>query len=294
VSPDADAWKAYEPVAAVVLALCSSLCFGVADFLGGLAARRLAVVVVLLVSQTAGLAGIAAIVAVRADGPPDSVFIPLALVSSALGLVGLAALYRGLAVGLMSVVAPIASTAAVIPVLKGAATGEAPTALQNAGIGLALGGVVLVSLAHGDEAAQGRVAAGAGLGLVAAACFGCFLVAFDQAAENDPYWAVLVLRLGSCGLVAMAWLVLRPRPSLALGGATVLFLVAIGVLDVAGNALFAVASTKGLVGIVSVLSSLYPVATVALARIELGERLRVPQAAGVACAFAGVALIAAG
>jgi drug/metabolite transporter (DMT)-like permease len=281
-------------VAAVILALGASLSFGVADFFGGVAARRLAVLVVLLVSQAAGLAGIAIVVLVRGDGPPDAAFVPLALLSSALGIVGLAALYRGLAIGMMSVVAPIAAVAACVPVLSGIATGETPTGLQNAGIALALGGVILVSLARSEGTVRAGLAAGAGLGLVAAACFGGFLVAFDRAAEDDPYWATLVLRVGSVSLLVLFALLAGPRPSLALGAATFLFLVSIGLLDVAGNTLFAVASTKGLVGVVSVLSSLYPIATVALARIVLGERLHARQAAGVVCALAGVALIAAG
>ncbi len=281
-------------MAAVVLALCASLSFGVADFLGGLATRRLRVVVVMVVSQAAGLAGIAILVAIRGDAPPDAVFVPYALVSSALGVFGLMALYRGLAIGMMSVVAPIAATAAVVPVLTGAVTGERPAALQNLGIAVALGGVVLVSLAPSGGSARTGLAAGAGLGLTAAACFGLFLVLFDRAAEDDPYWATLVLRIGSVSLMLLALLVIRPSKPFAFGAATLALLMAIGLLDVAGNAFFAVASTKGLVGVVAVLSSLYPVGTVALARIVLGERLTTLQATGVLCAFAGVALIAAG
>ncbi|HET9545004.1 MAG TPA: hypothetical protein VFO88_05460, partial [Gaiellaceae bacterium] len=146
---------------AVLLSLASSLSFGVADFLGGVASRRGAVVTVLLVSHAVGLAGIAVLVAARADGPPDAVFVPLAALSAALGTAGVAALYRGLATGLMSVVAPIAAAAAVIPVVWGAVRGDAPTALQNGGIALALGGVVLVSRTRTRPGAGARLAAGA-------------------------------------------------------------------------------------------------------------------------------------
>jgi uncharacterized membrane protein len=281
-------------VAAVLLALGSSLSFGIADFFGGVVTRRHAVVVVLLVSQTVGLAGIALVVLVRGDGPPDALFVPLALAASVLGVVGLAALYRGLATGMMSVVAPIAATASCVAVVAGFVTGETPTRLQNAGIALALGGVILVSLARSEGEARSRLAAGAGLGLVAAATFGAFLIAFDRAATDDPYWATLVLRIGSVALLATVALAVGPRPSRALGAATFLLLGAIGLLDVAGNALFAVASTKGAVGVVAVLTSLYPVVTVALARFVLKERLQARQAVGVVCALAGVALIAAG
>ena len=281
-------------MAAVVLALCSSLSFGVADFFGGLAAKRLRVLIVMVVSQATGLAGIAILVAVRGDGPPDAVFVPYALASSALGVVGLMALYRGLAIGMMSVVAPIAASASVAAVLFGAVTGERPAALQNVGIAIALGGVILVSLAPSAGSERTGLAVGAGLGFFAAACFGLFLVLFDHAASDDPYWATLMLRIGSVSLLLIALAVVRPSKPFAFGAATLVLLMSVGLLDVAGNAFFAVASTKGLVGVVSVLSSLYPVGTVALARVVLGERLTRLQGAGVVCAFTGVALIALG
>ncbi|HSJ93612.1 MAG TPA: EamA family transporter [Gaiellaceae bacterium] len=277
---------------AVLLSLASSLSFGVADFLGGVASRRGAVVTVLLVSHAVGLAGIAVLVAARADGPPDAVFVPLAALSAALGTAGVAALYRGLATGLMSVVAPIAAAAAVIPVVWGAVRGDAPTALQNGGIALALGGVVLVSRTRTRPGADARLAAGAGLGLVAAALFGLFLVSFEAASRDDPYWAVLALRVSSVAMLAAVAAVLRP--SLRTGRRGLGVLAVIGLLDVAGNAFFAVATTKGLIGVVAVLSSLYPIVTIGLARLVLRERLHPLQAAGVAAALAGVGLIAAG
>jgi drug/metabolite transporter (DMT)-like permease len=286
--------RGFAAVAAVILALCSSVSFGIADFFGGLATKRLRVLIVMVVSQSTGLAGIAILVAIRGEGPPDAVFVPYALVSAALGVVGLMALYRGLAIGMMSVVAPIAASASVVPVLSGAVTGERPAALQNVGILLALGGVVFVSLAPSSGNAGGGFAVGAGLGFLAAGCFGLFLVLFDRAAEDDPYWATFVLRIGSVSLLLVALAIVRPPKPFAFAGATLALLMGIGLLDMAGNAFFAVASTKGLVGVVAVLSSLYPVGTVALARIVLGERLTALQGVGVLLAFAGVALIAAG
>jgi drug/metabolite transporter (DMT)-like permease len=144
------------------------------------------------------------------------------------------------------------------------------------------------SAAEGDS----RFAVGAGLGLLAALLIGCFLVTFDAASEGDPYWATLVVRSGTVSIFAVATLV--SRPPLRVTRADAVTLAVIGLLDVAATTLFAVATTEGLVGVVSVLSSLYPVVTVALARAFLGERLSRAQAAGVAAAFAGIALIAAG
>ncbi len=278
-------------MSAIVLALSASLAFGVADFFGGLASRQVRLLTVLVVSQTVGLVGIAAVVAVRGEGPPGTDLLPEVAFGTLFGVAGISFLYRGLAVGLMGVVAPIAATAAVIPVVWGALQGETPTRLQNAGIALALGGVVVVSLG-GTVHPGARFAAGAGLGVLAAVSIGSFLVAFDAAAEEDPYWATFTIRTASVFVFLLAALVLRPP--LALPGRLALAVPVVGLLDLTGNLLFAIASTKGLVGVVSVLASLYPVATVVLARVFLGERMRAVQGLGVGVCFAGVLLISIG
>lgn len=282
----------FRTVAAIVLSLFSSASFGVADFFGGLASRRYALLTVMVVSQGAGLVVIAVVVALRGEGPPDAGFLPAALFASVVGTVGLAALYQGLAVGLMSVVAPLAATAAAIPVIVGALTGESATGLQYAGIAVALGGILLVSRARQGADAGARLATGAGLGVLAAVFIGLFFVAIDHASEEDPYWATLVLRCGSLTLIGVATVV--RRPSLRLAGRSALLLPLVGLLDLVGNVLLAVATTKGVVGVVAVLTSLYPVVTVALARVVLRERMTTIQAAGVCAAFAGVTLIALG
>ena len=116
--------------------------------------------------------------------------------------------------------------------------------------------------------------------------------AIEAASRDDPYWAVLALRVSSVAMLAAVAAVLRP--SLRTGRRGLGVLAVIGLLDVAGNALFAVATTKGLIGVVAVLSSLYPIVTIGLARLVLRERLHPLQAAGVAAALAGVGLIAVG
>jgi drug/metabolite transporter (DMT)-like permease len=277
---------------AVLLSLLSSAAFGVADFFGGVASRRYALLTVLVLSQGAGLAGIAVVVALRGEGPPGREFVPLALAAAVVGTVGLAALYHGLAVGLMSVVAPIAGTAAAIPVVVGALTGEPATGLQYVGITVALAGIVLVSRSQAAGTDGVRLATGAGIGVLAAVFIGLFFLAIDRASEHDPYWATLVLRCGSVTILAAATVI--RRPSLRVGGRGALLLPLIGLLDLTGNVLLAVATTKGVVGVVAVLTSLYPVVTVALAQAVLGERMTPVQAGGVVAAFAGVTLIALG
>ena len=275
-----------------ILALAASLSWGVGDFLAGLSSRRLQLLTVLVVSQAAGLTSLALLVAVRGEGPPEARYLLYAALAGIAGAVGLAALYRGLAVGSMSVVAPISATAAVIPVAAGVIAGERPSAAQGAGIALALAGVVLASRERPAEGGGRRVAEGVGLALVAAVSFGLLLVALGAASDGDAPWATLSMRATSFSLLAATALVVRP--SLALGRNDLAVLAFIGVLDAAGNALFAMATTESLLSVVSVLAQLYPVVTVLLARVILGERISRLQMVGVVAAFGGIALITGG
>ena len=205
-------------------------------------------------------------------------------------MVGLAAFYRGLAIGNMAIVAPISSTAAAVPLVIGVATGDRPGGVQWAGLALALCGVVLAS--REEVGGGGGMARGAGLAIVSALGFGFFFAAMDRASDADVLWAIFVNRLTGVTLLGAAAIVLRPpveadrRDALTLG--------CVGALDITANTLFAVAATKGLISLVAVLGSLYPLTTIALARIFLGERAHRLAQVGVAAALAGVVLIAAG
>ena len=274
------------------LALAASLSWGIADFVAGLRSRRLPLLTVLVVVQSAGLLSIGAVVALRGEAPPGVTHALYAALAGVAGAIGLAALYRGLAVGAMSVVAPIAATGAIVPVVAGIATGDRLSAAQALGVVLALAGVVLAAREPGRSATGSAVAAGVVPALVAALAFGLLLVALDAGAEADPLWATLILRATSWTLIGAA--ALAVRPALAVARPDVAALALVGVLDTGANALFAAASTRGLLSVVSVLGQLYPIATVLLARIFLHERLARPQQVGVAGAFAGVALLTAG
>ena len=277
---------------AVALGLGSSLAWGIADFLGGLASRRLSVLTVLAVSQVVGLVLLLVVVALRGEGPPAAHHLLVAGASAFVGVGALAAFYRGLAVGTMAVVAPISATAAVVPVVAGIVEGERPSALQLAGIVLAVGGVVLASREEAEEGAGAGLATGAGLALLAALGFGSFFVLIASASEGDVFWALLSNRVTGVAMLVGFALVLRPSLSVDRGDRRML--VSVGVFDVTANASFAVASTQGLVSVVGVCSSLYPLVTVLLARSFLGERVRALQLAGVALALTGVVAIGAG
>ena len=275
---------------AVALGLAASVSWGVADFLGGLKSRQLHVVTVLVLSQVVGMLLVGLLVAARGDGPPDAHFLVYGALAGLSGLIGLAAFYRGMAVGAMAVVAPISATGAAIPVVVGVATGDRPSAIQGAGLLLALGGVVLASRERGTAGA--RLAAGTGLALAAAAGFGGFFVGMDAASDGGVLWALLAARAFDVAILVGVALVLRP--GLSLSGRDTRDIAAVGLFDVAANALFALASTEGLVSLVAVLASLYPVVTIFLARAVLGERVRTSQGVGVALALVGVGAIAGG
>ena len=274
---------------AIALALGASLAWGTGDFLGGLGARRLSTLTVLAVATFTGLVAVAAFVAVTGDAPPAGESIVLAAAAGLAGALGLGALYRGMAVGAMAVVAPISTAGAVIPVVVGLATGDRPSALQLGGMAVVLGGVALASR---EPAGRGRrLAAGVPLALLAALGFGLYFLLIDPASDGGAAWAVLVAR--STATVAATAAALALSSGLP-GRGDLPLLATVGIFDVAANALLAVALTKGLVGLVAVLSSLYPVVTVLLARAVLGERVARPQQAGIVLALAGVAAIAAG
>ena len=257
-------------------------------------ARRAPLVAVVAISQAVGLAGVAAIVLISGDpAPPVSKLLPAAGGGIA-GMIALAAFYRGLAIGTMSIVAPISATGAAVPVLVGLATGDRPGTVVLIGIVVAVGGVVLAAR---EEAPDGSVAAAVArrsvlLALVAALGFGTFFVGMDASADANVFWALLAARTASVSMIVVAVLLVRPKPPRDPGILAVI--AAVGAGDLAANAFFAAASTHGLLSVVSVLASLYPVVTVLLARVVLGERVRRDQEAGIVAAVVGVALIASG
>jgi drug/metabolite transporter (DMT)-like permease len=274
---------------AIALALGASLTWGFADFFGPLKGRTYGVLRVLFYVQLGGLVAIALVVAIRGKGPAEAAAF-LAIPAALSGTLGLYAYYRGMVVGAMSIIAPIAGISAVVPVTVGILSGDRPSLWQALGIGCALGGVFLASREPGRGGS--RLAAGVGLALLAALGFGGYFPAMHAAGDADFWWASLVFRMTSASVVLAA--VAIRRPSLAIAPIQVPLLALIGIGDMLGNLLFAAASTSGLVSITSVLASLYPIVTVVLARIVLKERVAHSQEAGIVLTLAGVALISAG
>lgn len=279
-------------MAAIALALGASLTWGVADFFGPLKGRSLGALRVLVYVQLGGLVAIAVVVAIRGKGPAHAAAL-LAIPAALSGTLGLYAYYRGIAVGAISIVAPIAGISAAIPVTVGIVSGDRPSAWQLLGIACSLAGVFLASREPASERAlQSAVAPGVGLALLAALGFGGYFPPMHAAGNADFWWASLIFRLTSTAVI-LAVVAVR-RPSLSVQPLQLPALALIGIGDMLGNLLFAAAASRGLVSITSVLASLYPIVTVVLARALLEERVARSQELGIALTLAGVGLISAG
>lgn len=273
---------------AVILALLASLSWGASDFLGGTASRRLPATAVVAVSQGFALIGVAVVAAVVGAYDASPAYLGWAALAAVVGAIALGAFYQALAIGTMGVVAPVAATGVLVPVVVGLAGGDRPSTLQAVGVGIAVSGVILSS---GPEL-RGGARRSLLLAATAAVGFGVVIVAVAHGARTSTPMTLLVMRAST--VVMFGTLAAAGRVSVRVERRDWPLLAAIGAGDVGANALFALASTRGLLSVVSVLSSLYPAITVLLARLVHRERMTPIQDGGVVATLAGVALIAAG
>jgi drug/metabolite transporter (DMT)-like permease len=272
----------------VALALGSSLVWGTADFLGGFFTRRAPLSTVTVVSQAAGLCVLLVWLAARGFSLSGGSF-AFGLLSGVGGAIGLAAFYKALAVGTMSIVSPVTACGAVVPFAIALARGERPSGWAVGGAAVALVGAVLASAAEG-RASEGR-RLGALLAVVAALSIGLFVYFLGVGGKHgDPFSALFGARISSLSVLLIGSLALRApvRPSRALLPAIAL----IGVLDVTANSLYVFASRSGFLSVVGVLGSLYPVMTLLAAYVVLHERITRVQKGGVVLALVGVCVVA--
>jgi drug/metabolite transporter (DMT)-like permease len=273
----------------VVLGLAAALVWGAGDFGGGLASRRSPVYGVVLVSQITGMLLCGAVAIALGERIPAGSDLVVCLIAGVLGAVGITMLYRGLAIGRMGIVAPVTGVlAAVIPVVAGFATEGVPGPIVVVGIVVAVVAVVLVSRVADESGGR----EGLREALLAGTTIGLFGVAIAQLSEGNVFSAITVIRLAQGALVAGVVLVMRSawRPSRSILPA----LVAIGLLDTAGNAFYLVAVQTGQLAIASVLSAMYPVATVVLAMAFLREPITRDHTVGIVMAGIAIAMIGAG
>jgi drug/metabolite transporter (DMT)-like permease len=275
-------------LAAVVFGLASALSWGAGDFSGGLASKRAPLFGVILLGHGIGLALVVVMALLWREPLPAGADLGWGAVAGISGVAGLAALYRGLAVGRMGVVAPVSAlVTAALPVLFGALIEGLPGRLKLAGFALALVGIWLI--AGTGDAADGRD--GLGMALLAGAGFGAFFILIHQGSTTATFWPLAAARVASVMLILSV--VLLRRRAWAPPRLTVPLVLLSGTLDVGGNAFFVLAGQAGRLDVAAVLSSMYPASTVLLATLLLGERMTRAHAVGVLAVLAAIALIAA-
>ncbi len=274
------------------LSLAACLGWGVADFLGGLKSRQLAVFSVLMISSIFGLGAVLAIVLVRGVAPPDSPALLLAVVGGLAGLAAMFCLYRGLSIGSMAIVAPISAAGVILPVIVGLAAGDSPTFLQKLGMAAAIAGAVLASREKNADGNGNRLAAGVGLAIGSAIAAGIFFVVMDRASEADPYWAAFLMRLSY--FIFLVIIFLLKKPPIRIKKAHLPAMIVLGIFDSLAGFAYALATTHGMLGLVAVVGGLYPAVTVLLSILILQEKPQAIQFIGVLLAVGGVTLISAG
>lgn len=277
---------------AAAAGLLAAAFWGAGDFGGGIAAKRLPVFLALLGTTLTGLVGALGLALLLREPMPAGLDVAWAAAAAVFGAVGLAGLYRALADGQMGTVAPITGVlTAAIPVLVGVATEGLPTPVRLAGFGLALVAIVLVSIADDGSTGRGGILLAVGAG----AAFGLYSSCVGQI-ETGVFAPLAVSRATAALLVAGIVLATRVpiRASFAGRPRLVGLVVLVGLLDLAGNALFLSGAQVGGLALAAVLASLYPVATVILAAAVLREPIGRVHAMGIAAAAVATMLIIGG
>lgn len=281
----------------IALALASAIAWGTGDFIGGLKTKSFAVPLVLVGTSLGGL--LFALVMAFASGQeiPPSHDLMLGAASGVIGLIALGAFYKALAIGTMSIVAPVSASGTAIPVIWGLANGETLGVLAYCGLVAVVIGVMIASREQ-DAAAEGQPIAinhraSIFLALVGAAGFGTIFVLIAEASSVSEFWPIVSLKGTSLVVislvVAATWSKIPgERPT----GVLILPLMLVGVLDVTANATYAFATTEGPIAIASVVASMFPITTVILAHLILGERIVRIQKVGVVLALLGVIVLA--
>ena len=269
-----------------LLALAAACTFGVADFLGGLATRRAAVVAITLATNLAG--GTLALVLVFViDGAWTTESIAWGAAGGFAGLIGLVLLYQGLADGPNRLVSPLSAVvAAAVPVAVGVSLGDRPSMLATAGLSLAPVAIWLV--AGGDLRMIGTSKRPLALGIGAGLGFGTFFALLAQTPDDAGAVPLLAARATSVAILIILAIATRPaKPTVPTLGVA----LAAGTLDMTANGLFLWSTLDGDLSVVGALVSLFPATTVLLAVAFLGERLDRKQVAGLALAIAVAALL---
>lgn len=286
---------------AILLSLITAVVFGIGDFCGGIAAKRARVIQVVAGSHIVGALGAVAASLLLAERF-DLGDVGLGVIGGGFGVVGVMLLYRRLAVGPMSVVAPLtAISSAVVPTAWGAWDGDRLSIIGWLGVALGLLAVLLVSLSpkgsHGPEGSAPITVAVVAESLLAGVGFGAMFIFLDATDAASAPWPVAGARVFTGSLMAIALVIAARRdggPVVPTDRRSLVLIALVGLFDTSSNITFLYAANLGQLPVVSVLSALYPVSTVILARLLLAERMTRTQGLGFVAAIGATELLVIG
>lgn len=288
-----------------LLASVGAIVYGSADFLGGLAARRMRAIVVTATAATAGLLALAvAVVPVGGIWQPSDIL--WGALSGVAGVIAIGLLYACLAIGPMSILSPLtAVVAAVAPIAWGLLGGDALGPLGYAGLTVAVVAVVLVGFVPGEGRVRPRArgllyAVGSGLGI------GAMIVLLDQAGDDSGVLPLLANRIANA---TITWTVVAVLALIAVGAGRAassalatgperpdrrawMLAIGCGLADTTANVLLLEALRSGELAVVGALTALYPAGTILLAAVVLRERIAAVQWIGLALALTAGVLLA--
>ncbi len=283
-------------VATILFGLAASLSWGSGDFCGGLASRRLNSTTVVIAAYTVGFFLLVGLALIWREAFPTPLDILWGILGGVIGGLGLILFYSALAVGRMGIIAPTSATlTAGLPVLFSIFTQGAPGLLQIGGFVAALCAIILIS---SPERTKGRPK-GIWLALISGCCFGLFFILISRVSHNSTFWPLAAARLSSVTSLLILALLRKGKGTAersskekgTLRRATLLLVLGSGTLDALGNTFFVLAAHSGRLDVASVLSSLYPAATVLLAALVLHERVNRLQGLGILLALIAIPLI---
>lgn len=280
-----------------LFALLAAAIYGAADFLGGTVAKRASTLAAVVATQGAGLALLLLLTPLMLGAVVTGTDVIFGAMAGLTGSVGVALLYRGLAMGPMSVVAPITAVCAVvIPLVAGLLFGERLTPLAALGVAMAIAAVVLLGqdtttapASNAPPRSAEHVAQAVRIALASGVAIGGFFVCLGQTASPAGLWPLAISRTVS--VTVFMGVAFATRQAWRVPAAAVPPAIACGAMDMIANGLYLAAVREGQLSLVATLASLYPASTVLLARVVLGERLGGWQQVGVAAAVAAIVLI---
>jgi drug/metabolite transporter (DMT)-like permease len=277
----------YSNLSSPGLSLSAAVSWGAADFSGGIASKTSNAFRVVLVAHATGLVFMLSLALLRREPIPDWSSILWGAVAGLVGGIGLAAFYKSLAVGTMGINASLSAViTALVPLLFSFRTEGLPDGIRLVGFALAMISIWVMSAQRGSSSQR----KGLGLAVIAGLGFGGFLLFMKLGGSQAVFWPLVSAR--SASFLLMLAIVLLSGGQWTLNRSSVSYMLAAGILDSSANALYVGATQRGRLDVAAVLSSLYPVSTILLARLVLKERLSGLQSTGIVVALVAVSLIA--